>query len=341
MASNSSTLGDRLDRPEGSVPNGFTSASNAANAAGFYDETNASGVSWAAVFAGAAVAAAMSLALLALGTGLGLSAVSPWAGDGASASAVGTGSIIYLILMQLVAAGMGGYIAGRLRTKWTGTHDDEVYFRDTAHGFLVWAVGLIITASLLTSAATAMIGGVTKAGAAGVASAASAAVGVASNAATDSGISANGAGKSDVGGIGAYLVDGLFRKSPSNNVSSTAATAGGTSGASSETDSATTRNEAIRIIANGVTDMSAPDKTYLADLIASRTRITPAEAEKRITELQAQIKAKEIAARDAADVARKAAAKLALYIFLGLLISAFCASFAATIGGRQRDKVYA
>ena len=85
--------------------------------------------------------------------------------------------------------------------------------------------------------------------------------------------------------------------------------------------------------------MPAADKTYLTQLIASKTGIAPAEAEKRISDLQAQIKAKELAAREAADVARKAAAKLALWMFLGLLMGAFCASFAATIGGRQRDKV--
>src|ERR1700677_2773597 len=120
------------------------------------NEAYSSGVSWPAVFAGAFAAAALSLILLALGTGLGFSAVSPWANSGASAPAMGGAAIVWLILMQIIAWGMGGYLAGRLRTKWTAIHTDEVYFRDTAHGFLVWGVGTVLTAAFLASAAAAV-----------------------------------------------------------------------------------------------------------------------------------------------------------------------------------------
>ena len=123
------------------------------------NEAYSSGVSWAAVIAGAFVAAALSLILLALGTGLGLSSVSPWSNLGASASTIHRAAIIWLIVIQIIASAMGGYLAGRLRTKWATIHTDEVYFRDTAHGFLVWAVGLVITASFLASAAASMVGG--------------------------------------------------------------------------------------------------------------------------------------------------------------------------------------
>ena len=75
-----------------------------------------SGVSWGAILAGAAAAAALSLILLILGTGLGLSSVSPWAGQGASAIAFGLTTIAWLTFTQLAASGMGGYLAGRLRT---------------------------------------------------------------------------------------------------------------------------------------------------------------------------------------------------------------------------------
>ena len=129
------------------------------------NEAYSSGVSWPAVFAGAFAAAALSLILLALGTGLGFSAVSPWANSGASAPAMGGAAIVWLILMQIIAWSMGGYLAGRLRTKWTAIHTDEVYFRDTAHGFLVWGVGTVLTAAFLASAAAAMIGGVARGGA--------------------------------------------------------------------------------------------------------------------------------------------------------------------------------
>src|SRR5450830_2013313 len=118
------------------------------------NEAHASGVSWAAVMGGAVVAAALSLILLALGAGLGLSSVSPWSNVGASASTIGTAAIMWLILMQVISSSMGGYLAGRLRTKWANIHTDEVYFRDTAHGFLAWTVALVVTAAFLTSAAT-------------------------------------------------------------------------------------------------------------------------------------------------------------------------------------------
>src|ERR1700730_2550402 len=124
------------------------------------NEAHSSGVSWAAVMAGAFVAAALSLALLALGAGIGFSAVSPWENAGVSGSMIGWTAVIWLVLMQLISSSVGGYLAGRLRTKWVRVHTHEVYFRDTAHGFLVWAVGLVVAAAFLTSAATSMIGGV-------------------------------------------------------------------------------------------------------------------------------------------------------------------------------------
>ena len=125
-------------------------------------ESSASAVSWGAIFVGAVVAAALSLLLLTIGSGLGLAALSPWEHEGASAQSLGIGGAVWLALMQLISAGVGGYLAGRLRTKWVQLHTDEVFFRDTAHGFAVWAVGLVLTASVLASAATAVVGGVAR-----------------------------------------------------------------------------------------------------------------------------------------------------------------------------------
>ena len=122
-------------------------------------QLSASAVSWGAIFAGAAAAAALSLILLILGTGLGLSSISPWAHDGVSATTFGVTTIIWITLTQLLAAGMGGYLAGRLRTKWIELHTDEVFFRDTAHGFLAWAIASLATATLLTSVIGAIVSG--------------------------------------------------------------------------------------------------------------------------------------------------------------------------------------
>lgn len=112
-------------------------------------EANAAGVSWPAVFGGAFITAALWVTLTILGVGLGLYAISPWAGQGASPKAVSVGAIIWLIVTQIIASGLGGYLAGRLRTKWTAIHTNEVYFRDTAHGFLVWAVAVVVSAAFL------------------------------------------------------------------------------------------------------------------------------------------------------------------------------------------------
>ena len=136
-----------------------------------------SAVSWGAVFAGAAAAAALSLILLLLGTGLGLSSVSPWNAEGIDASTFGVSSILWITFMQLAASALGGYLAGRLRTKWSGVNGDEVYFRDTAHGMLAWAVATLGTAALLSSVVGAILGGGVQAAGSAVGNAASAAVG--------------------------------------------------------------------------------------------------------------------------------------------------------------------
>src|SRR5271169_4162009 len=122
-------------------------------------ESAVSAVSWPAIIAGAVAIAAVALILLALGSGLGLSSVSPWPNSGPSATTFGVYAAVWLIIVQWVSAGFGGYLTGRLRTKWVGVHTDEVYFRDTAHGFLAWAIASVLGAILLASPATSLIGG--------------------------------------------------------------------------------------------------------------------------------------------------------------------------------------
>ena len=261
-------------------------------------EAASSGVSWAAVIAGAFVAAALSLILLALGTGLGLSSVSPWTNAGTSATRLGMAAIVWLVVAQIVASAMGGYLAGRLRTKWASIHTDEVYFRDTAHGLLVWAVGVVITAGLLASAAASM---------AGSASSSHASPMVASGQANDG-----------VADPNAYAIDELFRADhPMMDQNGPAV-----------------RGEAERIFANALRhgDFSARDKTYLAELITARTGLTQPAAEQRVSSVFAE-------AQETLDTARKIGAMVSLWIFIALLAGAFCASYAATIGGKQRDRV--
>lgn len=255
------------------------------------NESFSSGVSWSAVFAGAFVAAALSLILLALGAGFGLLSVSPWANVGASASTVGAVAIIWLIVIQILSSAMGGYLAGRLRTRWTTIHTDEVYFRDTAHGFLVWAVALVATAAFLTTAAVSMVGGTAPR-------------------ARD--------GEAAVAGPYEYYIDSLFRSDRP---------------APERTD-ATLHAEVGRILVHDLREKEVPaaDRAYLTALVVAKAGATQPEAEKRVTDTIAEVKL-------AADHARKTTADLLLWTFLALLIGAFCASVAATIGGRQRDHV--
>src|SRR5471032_1015491 len=122
-------------------------------------EPSVAGVSWAAVAAGAVVSCALTLVLLALGVGLGLSVVSPWAGSGVSATTFKIGTGLYLFVIAMLSSSIGGYLAGRLRTRWIGVHTDEVYFRDTAHGFIAWAFASVLGAVLMASPAGSLIGG--------------------------------------------------------------------------------------------------------------------------------------------------------------------------------------
>src|SRR5450830_1029014 len=166
---------------------------------------HASAVSWGAIVAGAAAAAALTLIMLMLGIGLGLSSVSPWAHHGVSAATFGVSAILWITFSQIVASGMGGYLAGRLRTKWVAVHTDEVYFRDTAHGFLAWAVASLATAALLTSVIGSIVSGGIQAGASVAGSAATTAAAAAAAGSEMRRSSGNG------GPMG-YFVDSLFRK---------------------------------------------------------------------------------------------------------------------------------
>lgn len=282
---------------------------------------SSSAVSWGAIVAGAIAAAVLSLILLILGTGLGLSSISPWNGSGVSAATFGLTTILWVTFTQLVASGMGGYLAGRLRTKWADVHTDEIYFRDTAHGFLAWAVASLVTAAMLTSVISTIVGGSVQAGATVAGGAGAAVVGAATATQRDG-----------AGGSMSYFVDALFRPEPN------AATASATDGSSAQAAA-----EVTRIFANTVRTSALPtdDVRYIGQMVAHRTGIPQADAEKRVTDVyaraQQQLKNVETAARNAADQARVASAYAALWLFVSLLAGAFVASLAATFGGRHRD----
>jgi hypothetical protein len=258
-------------------------------------EPSIAGVSWPAVVAGAVVSCALTLVLLAFGLGIGLSVVSPWTGAGVSATTFKIGTGLYLVVIAMLASSIGGYLAGRLRTRWVGVHTDEVYFRDTAHGFIAWAFASVLGAVLLASPVSSLIGGAASGATQATASAAS-----------------------QAGPMDGY-VDTLLRSdSPAAQ------------GAGSAQDS---RGEMVRLFTSSFrngSELKPADREYVSKVVAARTGLSQADAEKRVNEVVTQ-------AKSDLDAARKATAQLAFWLTVSLLIGAFCASLAATEGGGLRD----
>lgn len=268
-------------------------------------------VSWPAIIAGAFVATGASLILLTLGSGLGFASISPWANQGVSATTFTVTAAIWLLVTQWVSAGLGGYIAGRLRIRWAGTHVHEVFFRDTAHGLITWAVATVLVAASLTTSVASLVGGgvhtVADAGAQGAAAA----------------ISSNAANPSSPG-VG-YGIDKLFR----------ATTAEGARSGGSDP-----RVDAAHITANAIATGSMPDtdRAYLASLVADRTGVSQSEAQRRVDDFVSSVTEAEAKVKAEADRARKAAAEASLYLALSLLVGAFIACVTAALGGRLRDE---
>jgi hypothetical protein len=212
-------------------------------------DVSSCGVSWGAVIGGAFVIAALSVIMLALGAGFGLEVVSPWSNVGVSASTAGSITIVWLIVTEIIACLLGGYLTGRLRTKWAVIHQDEAHFRDTANGFLAWAVSVVMTLTFLGSAAVSMAGGYRG---------------------TDG--SSERRGEEVQAGLPseAYFVDRLFRSehtAPENEAS---------------------RVEAGRLLTHVLrsrqSDVAAADTDYLAQLVAARTGSNKTDASKRVSD---------------------------------------------------------
>lgn len=297
---------------------------------------SASAVSWGAIFAGAAAAASLALMLLMLGAGLGLTSISPWENQGFAAGTVGIAAIAWLTFTQIVASGMGGYLAGRLRTKWVDTHTNEIYFRDTAHGFLTWAVALLVSAVLLTTTISSLIGGSAKI------------VGSVAGGATATAVNNAGEGSSMLSKSSMeYFTRSLFRASGSTPAGNSNASGNDVMAmnqpAPPKAESPAQLAEVTGIFANSIYSGALPqdDLTYVAQLVSQNTGISQQEAEQRVQAVydkaQANLKEAKDKAQQAADAARKTTSYVTLWSFISLLIGAFVASLCATYGGRQRD----
>jgi hypothetical protein len=344
---------------------------------GMWGDASASGVSWGAILAGAFAAAALSFILIVLGFGLGFSAVSPWSDSGVGAQTLGMSTIAWLIFTQIAASAIGGYLAGRLRVKWGGVHSDEVYFRDTAHGFLAWAVASLATAVLLAGAIGSVLSGGVRTMGVAAGSAAGAATVTAGATAAPGRLMRNPGNTREMGrmpGVGdapSYFIDMLFRPSVNPSVAAAAAVTGSAApvvgavpadsadaasigsgaramsengGAGMEGVSGEQRAEVTRIYMNALRkgSLSDSDKNYVAQILVRRVGMSQADAARRVGDTYGNY-SKAVAdaansAKVAADKARKAAAYSALWMFVALLCGAFIASLCATFGGYLRDR---
>ena len=259
-----------------------------------------SATSWGAILAGAVASVAITLFLFAFGVGAGLSAVSPWAGEGISANTTAWAAGLFLIAAAMIASTVGGYLTGRLRAGWIDVHEDERYFRDTAHGVVTWAVATVFSVAVLGAATTHIASGVATGAAAGGA----------------------GAATTMAASSGNATVDRLLRTNPANNAAA----------ANDPNLSASVS----RIVASAVANkgqLAADDRAYLASIVAARTGQPQADAERTVDQTIQS-------AKQAADTARRNAAKMAFWLAASLLAGALSAALGATVGGSLRSSTW-
>jgi hypothetical protein len=276
-------------------------------------ESSTPALAWGPVIGGAVAAAATSIILLLLGSGVGLTMVSPWASDSASFTTVGVTAAIWFVVVQWLASALGGYLTGRLRTKWANVHTDEVFFRDTAHGFLSWALATVVVVGIAGPAFQSLAG-------TGVQAASTVAA-----TATVAGSAAAASSDASPDAATGYFTDLLLRP---QDVATRA-----------QANDALATAEVSRILVQGAVGDGVPeaDRAYIAAIVSSRAGVTPEEAKARVDQVLQQIEDAKNAAINAADEARKSAATAAMLGALSLLVGAFIASAAAALGGRQRD----
>jgi hypothetical protein len=278
--------------------------------------TPVSTFSWGAVLGGAIAATAVSFLLISLGSGIGLMAASPYASGPSWATLTAAGAI-WIVFAQTWGHAAGGYIAGRLRNRLGEGSSDETNFRDGAHGFVSWALGVLLTAGMVA------LGGMF---AAGTTAHVTATVGAGAASGAGSAMQGQARGPADPS---AYFADVLFR-------TDAAPTTGQAAGGTAQGD-ADPRGEAGRILANAVRQghLEPNDRTYLAQMVARRTGISQADAEQRVSATEQRMRE---SAKEAGDKAAKAASLFSFWTFMALLMGAAAATVGGVYGGNQRDE---
>jgi hypothetical protein len=277
----------------------------------------ASFVEWGSVLAGAFLAAAISFVLLTFGAAIGLSATSPWPNSGVSAKVIASVAVFWAMAQQIGAFMAGGYVAGRMRSRWHET-GHEADFRDGLHGGLVWAVGVVIGAALFLSTA----GSVAKTGA-DVARGTAAMAGASTNDPMDAVLDTM---------LRPITVAQAAPSSPASGPAASPPASAATPRARTALTGDDTRAEMSRILASSVANgsLTAENRAYLVQLVSQRAGISQQEAERRVDQAFT-------AAREAADKARRSGILTGFVAAASLVLSLGAAWWAAMRGGHHRD----
>ena len=206
------------------------------------EEQKASYVQWGPAVAGALVAAALAFVLHAFAAAIGLAVSSSAPTWRDSSLMLQLLSGLYLIFAAIVAFGVGGYLAGRMRSPVGGT-DDEIEFRDGSLGVLAWAIAIVLTVLMTWAAAQSLARVVAPSGGSGAAQSV--------------------AGENLI----AYDLDQLFRaeRRPQNV----------------DLGYARSEAARILLTTAGHAGITPDDRAYLIRLTAANTGLQPPEAERR------------------------------------------------------------
>lgn len=280
---------------------------------------------WSPILAGAIGAAALSFLLLTFGSAVGLSLTSPWPETGARLWVVGLAVAWWMVLVQIGSFAAGGYLAGRMRSRWGDSGTSEGAFRDSTHGFMVWAVGVLMGAAVLAIVSLGTAKTVAESGAV-----------VAAGAASKPGAIATGPAD--------YAADLLLRPQPAAAPSAPTTTTT-TTVESSRPMNAIANDDALRAETNRIFTaaiknraLTERERTYLTQVVATRTGLPQADAQRRVDAAVTEARDLELKAREQAEKARKSAVIAAFIAAASLLISLIAAITAAALGGKHRDE---
>jgi hypothetical protein len=197
---------------------------------------------WSPILLGAFASTALSFVLVTFGATVGLgvtSAVPTWR-DASAALWILSG--IYLILQAILSFGLGGYVAGRVRTSVATGPVEQTEQADGLHGLAVWALAVVMGAILATLLGAATL------------SRSTVAVGSIRTSAAEPLLS--------------YELDRLYRagrRAPNIDLTSERAEAG-----------------RILLTASSHNGMSVDDRAYLIQQVAGATGLAGPDAERRV-----------------------------------------------------------